>query len=433
MDILFLHPNMPGQFKHLARAFGEEGVHRIRFITKHKTAEVPGVTRVTYKLPREASPHTHRYLVNAERAVLQGQEVWRVAKRLREEEGFSPAIIVAHPGWGDALFIKDVFPKARLLSFFEFYYRAAGADLGFDPQEPLREDDFARSRTKNITNILSLEASDWGLSPTVWQWSVHPPEFRSRISVLHDGIDTRFCAPNAQAIFHVKNGPSFKPGDEVITHIERNFEPYRGFPTFMQVAAKLLKERPNAHIVVVGADGVSYGKPAPKGTTYRKLWMQQTGLDKSPLKERLHFVGTLPHEEMITMLQVSAAHIYLTYPFVLSWSLMESMACGCAIVASDTKPVREVMQDGKNGLLAGFYDVDGMTQRVVQLLEAKDRNQTMREAARATVLRNYDLANLLPLHVRLVKEVAEGLLPPPVNAEMLKLVDPQQHPTSWWG
>ena len=433
MDILFLHPNMPGQYKHLAKAMGAEGVHRIRFITKHKNAEVAGVTRVTYRVPREASAHTHRYLINAERAVLQGQEVWRVAKKLRDDEGFSPQIIVAHPGWGDALFIKDIFPRAKLLSFFEFYYRIDGADMGFDPEDPTNADDHARSRMKNTTNILSLEASDWGLSPTVWQWSTHPDVFRPKISVMHDGVDTAACAPNPQAIFHIKNGPSFKVGDELITHIERNFEPYRGFPTFMQAAAKLLKERPNAHIVVVGADGVSYGKPAPKGTTYRRMWMQKTGLDKSPLRERLHFVGTLPHAEMVSMLQVSAAHIYLTYPFVLSWSLMEAMACGCAIVASDTKPVREVMQHGENGLLCDFYSPDQLVERVIQLLDAKDRNSALRSAARATVLRQYDLATMLPFHVRLLKEVAEGMLPPPVHAEMLALVDPLAHKDAWWG
>ncbi len=426
MDILFLHPNMPGQFKHLAAALAAENTHRIRFITKHLTTEMEGVGRVTYRVPRDASPHTHRYLINAERAVLQGQEVWRVAKHLRESEGFSPQIIIAHPGWGDALFIKDLFPKAQLLSLFEFYYHASGADMGFDPEDPIEQDDFARSRIKNTVNILSLEAADWGVCPTVWQWSTHPPEFMNKLSVLHEGIDTQLCKPNPNAIFHIKNGPSFKVGDEVITHIERNFEPYRGFPTFMQMAATLLRERPNAHIVVVGADGVSYGKPAPKGTSYRKIWLERTGLANHPDRARLHFVGTLPHAEMITLLQVSTAHIYLTYPFVLSWSLLEAMACGCAIVASDTKPVREVMEHGTHGLLADFYDPASLAAHVITFLEAKDRNKAMREAARERVLKRYDSALLLPLYVRLVKELAEGIIPPPVASDIAAISEPQR-------
>lgn len=428
MDILFLHPNMPGQFKHLARALGAEGVHRIRFITKHKTAEIPGVTRVQYRVPRDASPHTHRYLLNAERAVLQGQEVWRHCKKLKEDEGFDPAIVVAHPGWGDALFVKDIFPQAKLLSFFEFYYRATGADMGFDPTTPQTADDFARGRVKNVNNILSLEAADWGISPTVWQWSTHPPEFRDKISVIHDGIDTKVCAPNPKAMFHIKDGPSFKVGDEVVTHIERNFEPYRGFPTFMRAAAIIQKERPNAHIVVVGADGVSYGKAAPKGTTYRKMMLQEVKLDM----KRIHFVGTLPYEEMVSMLQVSAAHIYLTYPFVLSWSLMESMAIGCAIVASSTKPVLEVMEDGVNGSLAEFYNHEQVAEKVIALLNAKDRNQAMRDAARQTVVERYEINTLLPLQVRLVKELAAGNVPPKVAKDILTLMDPKDHREMWW-
>lgn len=428
MDILFLHPNMPGQYKHLARALGAENKHRIFFVTKHKTAEIDGVTRVTYRPPREPSPHTHRYLMNAERAVLQGQEVWRVCKKLRDETGFNPQLVVGHPGWGDMLFVKDIFPHARVVSFSEFYYRATGADMGFAPDEPLTADDFARGRIKNVNNILNLEMMDWGLSPTVWQWSAHPSEYRNKISVLHDGIDTKICAPNPHAIFHVKNGPSFKVGDEVVTHIERNFEPYRGFPTFMQAAEIILRERPNAHIVVVGADGVSYGKPAPRGTTYRKLWLEKTTLDRS----RIHFIGTLAYEELVKMLQVSAAHIYLTYPFVLSWSLMEAMAMGCAIVASNTKPVQEVISDGTHGLLADFFSPEEFAQKTIALLESKDRNAQMRAAARQKIVAQYDLNTLLPLHQRLVMEVAEGAVPPPVAQEITALLNPKDYSDMWW-
>lgn len=428
MDILFLHPNMPGQYKHLARALGADTAHRIFFVTKHKTAEIHGVTRITYRAPREPSAHTHRYLLNAERAVLQGQEVWRVCKKLRDETGFSPQLVVGHPGWGDLLFIKDLFPQCRVVSFFEFYYRATGADMGFAPDDPLMPDDFARGRIKNVNNILNLELADWGVSPTVWQWSVHPEEYRHKISVLHDGIDTNICCPNPEAIFHVNNGPSFKYGDEVITHIERNFEPYRGFPTFMQTAEILLRERKNAHIVVVGADGVSYGKPAPKGTTYRKLWLEKTTLDRA----RIHFVGTLPYASLIQLLQVSKAHLYLTYPFVLSWSLMEAMAIGCAIVASDTKPVREVMSHGVHGYLADFFSAEEFAARTIDLLQSPDANAQMRQNARQKIVTQYNLASLLPLHQRLVMEVAEGALPPPVAHDIRALLNPLEHQSMWW-
>lgn len=404
MKILFLHPNMPGQYKHLARYFGAQKGTDCAFITKHKTAEIAGVSRLTYALRREPSPHVHRYLTGTERAVLQGQEVWRMAKAMRDKDGFTPDIVLAHPGWGDALFIKDLFPNAALLSFFEFYYRTHGADVGFMPDDTVDDDDLARLRVKNITNLLSLEAADMGICPTAWQYAVHPETYRSKLNVLHDGIDTDAITPSKTAGFSLPDGSkTFHHGDEVVTYIARNFEPYRGFPTFVKAAEIILKQRPNAHIIAVGADGVSYGKKPPKGKTYRHMLMADARLDHS----RIHFVGTLPYDALIQLFQVSAAHIYLTLPFVLSWSMLESMAAGVALVASKTKPVEEVVEHEENGLLADFMDADAVAQQVVRLLTDKELAAHIRTRARATVERHFALKDVLPLHVQLVEALAK--------------------------
>ena len=425
MNLLFLHPNMPGQFKHLARAFGAEGGHRIFFVTKHRTAEIPGVTRVTYGMKQGEHASTHRYLKLTERAVYQGQAAWRACHQIKTAHGFEPDLIISHPGWGDALFLRDLFPRARFLNFCEFYYRAYGADVDFDPADPPTEDSLARLRVKNVTNLASLENMDWGLAPTVWQWSLHPPEFRDRISVMHDGIDTQVCRPDSCAVLTLPSGKQFRSGDKVMTYIARNFEPYRGFPTFCQAAEILLRERPDLHIVAVGADEVSYGKSLPKGTTYRQEWMKKVQLPE----DRMHWVGTVPYDQLIRLFQVSAAHLYLTYPFVLSWSMLESMASGAALVASDTMPVREVVEHGKNALLADFYDPRDVAGKLGQLLDAPDRNAAMRAAARQTVLERFDLATLLPLHMQLVRELAQGQVPPPVQQEILTVspITPYAH------
>lgn len=413
MDILFLHPNMPGQYKHLARELGAKGEHRIYFITKHKTAEIPGVTRMTYAMPKAPETKPHRYLVTAENAIRQGQQVWRVAFQLKQQ-GFAPKVIVCHPGWGDALFLKDLFPEAKLLAFCEYYYRARGADVGFDPAEPLRDDDAPRVRTKNVVNLMNLELMDWGIAPTVWQWSLHPQPFHSKMSMLHDGIDTEKCVPDPQAEVTLPNGRTFRKGDEVLTYIARNFEPYRGFPTFMKAAEILLKQRPNLHIIAVGADSVSYGRKAPEGTTYREMIAKQVTLPD----DRIHFTGSLPYDELLKVFQVSKAHLYLTYPFVLSWGMMEAMACGVAMVASDTKPVREVITDGVNGLFADFFSAEDVAAKLGQLLDSPDDNAALRQSARETIAARYALKDLLPLHVKLVEQVAAGQIPPPVDAEM---------------
>jgi glycosyltransferase involved in cell wall biosynthesis len=414
MNILFMHPNMPGQYKHLCRAYAENPAHRVVFITKPKSFNIPGVHKVEYRLQREASPHTHRYLHGIEHGILQGQEVWRMCRRLRDEEGFTPDIVCTHPGWGDALYIKDIFPRARVLGFFEFYYRSQGADVGFDPAEATTADDAARVRTKNIINLLSLESADWGISPTLWQWSVHPEEFKPKIAVLHDGIDTELAKPDPNATFEA-NGHTFRPGDEVVTYIARNFEPYRGFPTFMRAAEIILRERPRCHIIAVGADEVSYGRRLGKNQTWRSIMNQQVTLDAS----RIHWPGTVSYANLIRLFQVSAAHIYLTYPFVLSWSSMESMACGCAMVSSRTKPVLEVMQHERNALLADFFSPEDVAAQVMRILESPDRMQDMRNAARQTIVDHYALKDLLPLHMSLIDDLAAGRLPPPTHATMM--------------
>lgn len=416
MNILFIHPNMPGQYKHLARALGETGNHRIFFITKHRTAEIPGVTRISYAVTRKVAPETHRYLRTASAAVTQGQFVWRVCQELKTNQNFTPDIILAHPGWGDAMFVKDVFPSARLLSFFEFYYRAHGADVGFE--EAVNDDDIARVRVKNVNNLLALEAADWGISPTMWQHSLHPRAFQPKISVLHDGVDTHRCTPDMRTSATLANGKIFRPGDEVMTYVARNFEPYRGFSTFMAAAEILLRDRPNLHIVAIGADAVSYGRKAPEGKTYRQIETEKRTLPA----DRLHFIGTVPYAQLLDWFRVSAAHLYLTYPFVLSWSMLEAMACGVALVASDTTPVREVVEHGVNGLLADFFSPDDVAAKLSQLLDARDRNAALRANARATVVERYALDQLLPLHLRLVEEVASGQLPPPVDRQIQSLI-----------
>ncbi len=430
MNILFLHPNMPGQFKHLARAFGAEGGHRIYFVTKHTSAEIPGVTRVTYGTKQGEHKETHRYLRLTERAVYQGQAAWRACHQLKTKEGFEPDIVISHPGWGDTLFLRDLFPKARFLNFCEFYYRAHGADVDFDPEELPNEDTLARLRIKNITNQASLENMDWAIAPTVWQWSLHPAEYQPRISVIHDGVDVKQCQPNGQASITLPNGKKFKPGDEVMTYIARNFEPYRGFPTFMKAAEILLRERPNLHIIAVGADDVSYGKAAAPGTTYRSEWLKKVQLPA----DRIHWTGTIPYDQLIALFQVSAAHLYMTYPFVLSWSMLEAMACGAALVTSDTMPVREVVEDGKNALMADFYDPRDVANKLGQLLDSPDRNASLRAAARQTVVDRFDLEKLLPLHMELVRQLARGNVPPPVSEDIKKIspIAPYSH-AMWRG
>lgn len=426
MKILFIHPNMPGQYKHLARAFGEENGNEIYFITKNTKAEIPGVARVTFKISKQTAKETHRYVQNLSTAVIEGQHVWRVCNDLKNKRGFVPDVILAHPGWGDALFVKDIYPGVPMLHFCEFYYRPTGADVGF--VDPVNEDDLARVRIKNANGLLNLECMDWGIAPTYWQWSTYPKEFRDRISVLHDGVDTEICKPDQNASYTLQNGKTFKVGDEVVIYIARNFEPYRGFPTFMQAGEILLRQRPNCHIIAIGADDVSYGRKAEDGKPYRQVWLDKVKLPK----DRMHFIGTVPYDDLITLIQIGAAQLYLTMPFVLSWSMLESMACGAAMVGSRTKPVEEVITDGVNGLLADFHSPQEVAAKLSQLLDAKDRNKALREAARKTVVERYALNTILPLQMQLVRDLAKGQVPPAAARAIEKFNPAAAHANAMW-
>lgn len=420
MKILFMHPNMPGQYKYLCPAFADDPKNQVVFVTKHKTVTMPNVHKVTYEVPRNGSPHTHRYMLHAEQAVLQGQEVWRALNRLKKEEGFVPDIVVGHPGWGDALYVKDVYPDAPFFGFFEFYYHSVGADVGFDPADPVNEDDKARIRTKNMHHLLGLSMADWGITPTFWQHSLHPKEYQSKISVIHDGINTEAAKPDdSDFSIKISDTLTLHKGQEIVTYIARNFEPYRGFPTFMKAAEIILKKRPNCHIIAIGADEVSYGRRPPKGTTYRQTLMKEVSLDES----RIHWVGTLPYDHLIRALQISKAHIYLTYPFVLSWSLMESMATGCAVVASDTAPVKEVITHGENGFLVDFFSPEAVANQVFEVLDHPTNMAHVRKAARQSMLDKYDLRKLIPLHKQLIIDVAQGRVPPPAHDTIMSLYE----------
>lgn len=408
MKILIIHPNMPGQYKHLVKVLAADSTNQVVFITKPKNLTIPGVTKVEYKMSREPRPETHRYVTGFERAVTQGQEVWRVCKKLKQE-GFIPDIVCAHPGWGDALFIKDIFPDTPLLNFLEFYYHAFGADVYFDKNEPVVADDVARIRVKNATNLLNLEACDWGVAPTYWQFIQNPKEFHHKISIIHDGIDTDVAVPAEAKNIILPNGTKLTKQDEVVTYVCRNFEPYRGFPTVMRAIEIIIRERPNCHVLIVGNDGVSYGRAAEGKKTYKQQMLEEVKLDHS----RVHFIETLPYDQYLKILQHSGAHIYYTVPFVLSWSSMEAMSAGCLVVASDTEPVREVIKDGVNGLLADFFSPEHLAKRISEVFDHPDRMQAIRQAARQTIVDNYSLHKLIPLHVDLIRDLAAKKFPLP--------------------
>ena len=421
MRVLFLHNNFPAQFKHVAAALAADKNNQVVGASFDNKKLLTGVSRIYYKAQREPAKETHHYLRSTESAILEAQGVFRTAVDLRKT-GFVPDLVVGHSGWGCTLYMKDLFPEAKLLSYFEWFYHAKNSDVDFFSRGKVNFDDMCRVRTRNIPIMMDLVNCDWGICPTQFQVSKIPPLFYPKMSVLHDGIDTDFFKPDRDAKLVLPNIKLNLSGvEEILTYATRGMEPYRGFPQFMHAVSILQKRRPKMQTVIVGTDRVAYGKKLPEGQTYRKKMLEELkDLDTS----RLHFTGHLPYESYLKVLQCSSVHVYMTIPFVLSWSLLESMATGCFIVASDTEPVRELMEDGKNGMLVDFFSPTQLADRIEAGLERRDRGAALREAARNTILERYALKDLLPKQLKLYKDLAAGRLPPDVPGTEPAGLDP---------
>ena len=400
MKILFLHPNFPAQFRHLATVLGQDKRNTVVFATNRREGSILGVNKVIYEKSRTARPETHHYVRPLENAVLEAQGVYRVAQKLKDQ-GFYPDIVYGHSGWGPTLFMKDIFPKATLLCYFEWFYNAYGSDASFDPSDPINADDEARIRIKNAPILLDLATCDRGLSPTGWQRAQFPKEFHSKIKVHHDGIDTNYFKPLPNAkLFLPRINLDLTEAEEIVTYVARGMEPYRGFPQLIETIAILQKKRPQCHFVIVGKNRVAYGKSLPDGKTYKEAMLEKFPLDMS----RVHFTDLLPYDEYLQVLQASSVHIYLTRPFVLSWSMLEALSTGCLIVASDTACVTEAIEDNVNGLLVNFFDTQQICDRVIEALDNPAKMAEIRANARKTILEGYDLAKLLPQHLQWVKD-----------------------------
>jgi glycosyltransferase involved in cell wall biosynthesis len=415
MKILFIHQNFPGQFKFLAPALVQQG-HTVVAMTMQKT-EVnawEGVRLYHYATKRGSTPNAHPWVTDFETKTIRAEACFRSALKLRAE-GFTPDVIVAHHGWGESLFLKDVWPQAKLAIYCEFFYHPHGADVGFDPEFPANDEgDVCRLRLKNLNNLLHFEVADAGISPTHWQASTFPEPFCSKITVVHDGIDTKAVAPNPNVKLTLNGKLTLsKDHDEVITFVNRNLEPYRGYHVFMRALPELLKRRPKARILIVGGDDVSYGARPTVAENGGQKWKDIFAAEVRPQISdadwaRVHFLGHIAYAHFIPLLQLSTVHVYLTYPFVLSWSLLEAMSTGCAIVASDTQPLHEAIKHNQTGRLVNFFDHAQLASQVCELLDQPEERQRLGANARAFAQQNYDLQTVcLPKQLAWVQGLME--------------------------
>jgi glycosyltransferase involved in cell wall biosynthesis len=402
MNFLFVHQNFPGQYVHVVRHLHQAG-HNVKFVAQRRDRDIEGVATLEY-VPLPVSTGVQPYLIDLETNMMNGLAVARLCEGLKRD-GFTPDIVIGHTGWGELIFIKDVWPTVPMLGYFEFWYRYSNSDLDFDLEFPPGADDALRIRMRNATNLVSLNAADWGHTPTKWQHNMYPADFRHRISIVHEGVDTERVRPDPSARLWLSGGLSLSREDQVLTYSARNLEPYRGFHIFMRVLPAVLERCPKARVIIVGGDSVSYGRRPPAGAHWRDYMMAEVGrrLDL----RRVHFVGWLPYEQYLAVLQISSAHLYMTYPFVLSWGLLEAMAAECLVIGSRTPPVEEVIDGTDNGYLVDFFDIDAIVEQICAVLQNPGDTARMRRNARRTVVERFDLnSKCLPAHLDLIRQVS---------------------------
>lgn len=409
LNVLFVHNNFPGQYRHIAQALARDKNVNIVAIGSSTSHGLDGVKLLKYDLGNidvsTAHPFARRFDFECYRAehVLYGLSSLAA-------NNFVPDVILAHAGWGEALPLRTVFPSARILLYCEFFYAKSGRDVGFDREFPdTGADGHVALHLKNASTLLALADCDVAISPTDWQRSTFPEPYRDKIRIVHEGIDTDVVKPKSDAVFQLPSGRKLRRMDEVVTFVARNLEPLRGYHVFTRALPRIMAERPRAQIVVIGGDSVSYGAAPPPGATWKTQFFNEVADRVDP--KRIHFTGRLPYADYLRALQVSSAHVYLTYPFVLSWSLLEAMSAGCVVVGSDTAPVREIV-NGKNGLLVPFFDIERIAEQIIEVLAHPQQLRSTRAKARQTILDQYDLKRIcLPRMMALIKR------PQPANGE----------------
>ena len=402
MNVLFVHQNFPAQFGPFAFRLAATPGWTCTFVSQKAEGVVRGVRCLKYALAGGATEKTHYCGRTFENAVWHAHAVHDCLKTAPDVK---PDLILGHSGFGSTLFLRDLYPGVPVVNLFEYFYRVADSDLDFRPDFPSQPIDRLRARARNAMILLDLDNCDRGYCPTDWQRSRFPAEYQPKLTSVFDGVDTGLWTPTPDAPRRV--GGHDLPADlKIVTYATRGMESMRGFDVFMRAAQQVANRRRDVLFVVVGQDRVCYGGDAKHtgGKTFKEWVLGRGEYDLS----RFLFTGLLPEAELARLFSLTALHVYLTVPFVLSWSVFNALACGAPVLASDTAPVREVIADGVTGLLRPFFDADAFAEAIDRVLDDPAAVRPLGEAGAKLVRERYSLERCLPRFVALLEAAAGG-------------------------
>jgi glycosyltransferase involved in cell wall biosynthesis len=403
VHVLYVHQNFPAQFGHIAGYLIREHGWRCTFVSQTDPGTVSGIRKVRYEPVGGATRQTHYFSRTFENAIAHAHGVYQALKPMKDTA--RPDLVVGHSGFGSTLFLPELWHDVPIVNHFEYFYRSRDSDMDFRKEWPAAEEDVLRSRARNAMILLDLEYCAAGYSPTKFQRSLLPEAYRHKVRAIHDGIDTSFWR-RRQVSDELLGKLEVRPETRIVTYVSRGMESMRGFDIFMQIAKAVYETYPEVVFLVVASERVTYGgdiKHIPH-QSFKDYVLEQDHYDL----DRIRFLGNQPPDTLAQILSVSDLHIYLTVPFVLSWSVLDAMACGCVVLGSDTAPVREVITDGENGLLRGFYDVDRLAEAAVEVLKDPPAYRQLGAAAQRTVAQRYSLQVVLPRMLDLYEEVTRA-------------------------
>lgn len=407
LNIVFIHYELPGQFLHLIRYLAKQPQYNV-FGICHENAEAVNDNSLyqqlyTYQPKQLDSSLTHHYVTDLQRSVLNAQAVFEILQQCLLQ-GIHFDLAVAHTGWGETLYFKDIYPDTPLLGYAEFFFHAKGADAGFDPENPVSKDRSLQIKTLNAQLLLGMNECDTLVTPTNWQKSLFPELWQDQLNMIHEGVNVDLCKPDQEITFTLPGGTQLSRKNEVVTYSARNLEPYRGFPVFLKAIERVCQSRPDCHIIITGGDQISYSKKLADGECYREKYLKTVSLPES----RVHFLGKVSYSTHIQLLQLSSVHVYLTYPFVLSWSFIEAMACGCVIIASDTPPVMDFLEAERNGITVKFFDDEQIAGEIGEVFNHPQRKSYLGRAARDKINKYYQHHFSINHYLNLFKQLLEA-------------------------
>lgn len=423
--VLFIHQNFPAQFKSIAPFLAFTKKYEVHTLAWKKSLKeddylksMDDMTHYQYEVKIGSSKNIHPLATEFETKMIRADSVALKCFELKDK-GFTPDLIIDHPGWGETLFIKEVWPDVKILSFFEYYYKTAESDIDFDMEQSTVSGYEMSTKliARNTPINFSYSSCDGIFAPTNFQKSTAPEWLRNKINVIHDGIDTDLIKPglkNASISIEYRNIDDHKlistklsKKDKIITFVNRNLEPYRGYHSFVRSLPSIQKSHPDSFILLIGGDQVSYGAPHPSGKSYKDIFLDEVK-DSLVDPSKLIFLGKVDYKTFINIIDLSSVHVYLTYPFVLSWSMLEVMALEKVVVGSKTGPVEEVIRDNINGLLVDFFDTNDIANKVISVLDNPKKFDAIRKKARKTIIDNYDLRRVsLPKQMALIEDILD--------------------------